>query len=552
MKVRVPMSINITLLNTSKQSTNSSTSNFFVLPAVKMLLLRVLVQSSMLRFSMLHLGAIVLVPFDTTKPALAQPDPPPGPNPRLLRPLIRDYPHDGEIQKAFTGVDRDQTVVIADLDGDHDDDDVNEFCSLNQKKWVENVYPSDYLPQGTRSDRWYLDFWYSYNVIFLRATSGWVTLLSRSGGPRQKFTGCAFWFRVQFPTLKDNPKLSGIIAVDIGNLRDRWIYWMPGDGDQPRQRPGPGGDNNRNGGDQNGKLGTGGGQERDGNTGPVMNAVLTGVGTGWASLQTTAVGWGTAGVESLRAIFQNGKSPTAPSGDSNDQKNAPNQGTLTDVLDKKIGQLPASSGEQSPVAMSDSSAADEFKANDETLPQVSATDTPWKLFGRDRIIRSRTVGVSCNDYWIDKPWHPAGDTVGMPGSIQIPNPPASAFGPLYNLYPGDSATVMITQWKKESEYRLDVSILDPTNNVIFNQEQILASPGQEITIDTQGRLILLFYVEVGDDDQSPISFRYGDPDIWLAGGDKWDSKDQSQAHKCVTNPVGSWVDNRVITCLFKD
>lgn len=550
---------------------------------------RAMMQSSMLQFSTFLLSTIVLVHFDIPKAALAQPGPP-GPNRRFSTPEECDYPDDETIRSDYMGTDPDETVDFADL-GTPSNGQVAEFCFLYELKWIHDCFPSNYLSKGERSDRWYLDFYYRFSVIYLQAARGWVYLLSRADGPRDSLVECTFWFQVQFPTLRTNEAVEGIVLVNVENYEDQWIYWMKGDGDQARRRPRPGGDGNGNG--RNGGKRVESGNERggdftewngngngNGNDGSVWNSLTGVLGTGLTNLQTSAVGFGAAGLQAWRAFLGGRKHPSTSAGDPNHRTNQPDPGTKTDVLNLKIGELPDlpdGIDETTTMAAKDpTSAADDFEADDETSREeelgiggVLNTDEIWgnsnpatslNLFGRGHRMRSPTVVGTCNgDDWVDDPWNPdfPGYT-GMPAQPEIASTPASSYGPLYPFAPGDFATLLITQHKKQFDsqrqsidYHLDITILNPAGKVVFTQQQIDAPSRQEITVDAH--LNLLLHVEVDDEKESPISLRYGNPLILnTVNGVKWNSDDQSQDHRCVTDPKGSWEDKRQIMCLFKN
>ncbi|MCJ1429885.1 hypothetical protein MMC29_007800 [Sticta canariensis] len=403
---------------------------------------RAMMQSSMLQFSTLLLSAIVLVHFDIPKTALAQPGPP-GPNRRFTTPVECDYPDDETIRSDFMGINPDQTVDFADPDTPSNGQ-VGEFCFLYQLKRIHDCFPSNYLRKGERSDRWYLDFYYRFSVIYLQAARGWVHLLSRADGPRDSLVECIFWFRVQSPTLRTNEAVLGIVVVNVEDYEDQWIYWIKGDGDQARRRARPGGDGNGNGGNGNGRGGDGkrieSGNEKGGdftewsgngnghgNDGSVWN-VLTGVlGTELTHLQTSAIGFGATGLEAWRAFLGGRKHPSTPAGDPNHRMDQPDPGTKTDILNLKIGELPDfpdGIDETSTMAAIDpTAAADDFEANDETSEEeelgiggVLNTDEVWgksntatslKLFGRSHRMHSRTVVGTCNgDDWVEDPWNP--------------------------------------------------------------------------------------------------------------------------------------------------
>ena len=172
-------------------------------------------QSSMLQFSTFLLSAIVLVHLDVPKTALAIPGPPgplgpPGPNRRFPTPLQCDYPDDDTIRSNFIRPDPDQTVDFADLNGPPAGP-LAEFCLLYDVRWVYDCFPDDYCFKGERSERWFIDFYYRFNVIYLQAARGWVYLLSR--GRPSRLTR-RMWVLV-----------SGRISDIEGEWRGRWYCY---------------------------------------------------------------------------------------------------------------------------------------------------------------------------------------------------------------------------------------------------------------------------------------------------------------------------------------
>ena len=550
--------------------------------------LRAMMKSSFFQVSIFLLSAIVLVHFEIPKTALAQPGPP-GPDRRFSTPVECDYPDDDDIHSAFMGNIPDTVAVWADVE--KDDFHPGEFCLDYEKFWVAERFPYGYLSVDGRSERWKSDFYYRFTVIFLQAARGFVYLLSRADGPREYFRGCGFWYRVQFPTLRANRAVRGIVLVNVNDYDDQWPYWLRGDGDQARRRPpeDPPGDNgDRRGGD--GDVNREGSTERTGNenegSGLMFNALTGAVTTGTATLgaaltqlQTGVAGFVTAGLEAWRAFRGNKKPLFTPAGDSSHRKDQPDSGTKTDVLDLKTGELPDFSDGinqiSTPTAIDPLPVANDFEANVDTSREgdlgiggfLNADNnnfedpniaTSLNLFGSGRRMRSRTVPGICNDDWATDP---SSFDIPSPGDtlqrLEIAADQSSSYGLLYPFAPGDLATMLITQYEKKLDpqrqsidYHLDVTILNAAGQPSFTRQQIDAPSGQETAIEAQ--LPLQLYVEVADAKDSPLSFRYGTPLIMNAvGGAKWDSNDQSQDHRCTTDPAGSWEDKRQIMCLFK-
>ena len=543
-----------------------------------------MMKSSFFQVSTFLLSAIVLVHFEIPKTALAQPGPP-GPNRRFKNPVECDYPDDDAIRSAFTGTSPDETVVWADLPEFHSDP--SEFCFLFGRKWIYDCFPADYLDMSGRSERWLVDYYYRFNVIFLRAAQGWVYLVSKRDGPRKVFSGCGFWYEVQFATLRANEAVSGIVVVNIDDYDDQWLYWARGDGDQARRRPSqpPPDDNGDGDGHVNPEGSTEGNRNGGGGYGPMFNALTgalttgTGIaGSGLTQLRTGATGLINAGLEAWR-IYRGGKKPlSTPAGDSNHRKDQPDPGTKTDVLNLKIGELPNLSDgideKWTPTAIDPLPGANDLEANVDTSREgdwgiggvLNAdnnfedpnTATSLNLFGRGRRMRSRMVPGTCNGDWAADP-----SSLHIPGRgdmlqrLETAASQSSTYGLLYPFAPGVVATLLITQYEKQLDsqrqsvdYHLDVTILNGDGKPSFTQQQIDAPSGQETTVEAQ--LPLPLYVEVADEKNSPISFRYGTPLIMdTVSGVRWDSNDQSPDHRCTTDPAGSWENKRQIMCLFK-
>lgn len=530
---------------------------------------RGLMQSSVLRFSTFLLVAIILVPFDNSKTALAQPKPP-GPNFRWSKPFECDYPDDEAILAVFTAPDSGETLAYADL-GNPTIGSVEDFSADYGLKYFSMCFPPDYGKKGTRSSRWYVDFFFRLNIIFFRLARGWVYLLSRAEGPREGESGCSMWFKVQFPTLRANVNVYGIMAVNVEDYEDQWIYWMKGDGDQARSRPT---DGNGRGGD--------GDASGNGWSSSVMNAVTGVIGTGGGTGMTGALGTGInnlkTGVFELgasakqrwRAISGGTNHPTAPAGDdARNRKVQPDPGIKTDVLNLKIGELPnlpVGINEQSTIAtdLKSTAAADDFDLSDKNFGMLNpdgisgdSSSTSGMLFGRGRrILHARTIDQACSDHWVDDPSNPdfPDDDTGKPGRLRIPSIPNPTLitGLLYPLVHGGRATLLITQHAKEVnlqgqlDYHLDISILGPDGKPLFAENGIDVTPGQEITIDAH--LQFLLHVDVDDDENNPISIRYGDPLFNAVNGVQWKSNDQSEDHRCVTDPWDD--DQRKVMCFF--
>lgn len=252
-------------------------------------------------------------------------------------------------------------------------------------------------------------------------------------------------------------------------------------------------------------------------------------------------------------------------------------------MDLKIGELPNSpvgtDDKPTVVATDPTSVADNIEVNDEKsgegvlrvggalnaneIGENSNSAATWNLFGRSRIIMHSHAASVCNgDSWIDDVWNPdfPGHT-GMKGHLGTPIglafiSPAPVFKLLYPLLPGDLATVLITQYEKQfdsqrqsMDYHLDITVLDPAKRVLFTVRKIATPSREAVAVDAH--LEFWLHVEVDEEKENPISFRYDDPLIFnIVNGTKWNSDDQSQDPRCTTDPKGPWEDKRQIKCFF--
>ncbi|MCJ1463107.1 hypothetical protein MMC07_001712 [Pseudocyphellaria aurata] len=492
---------------------------------------RVLMQPSVLRFSTLFLAAIVLVPFDTPKTALAQPEPPEPPGEISFLPGSAkcDYPTDNGIASVFLCTEPYEALLT-----------VNVPDTLGREQ-----------------------------------AQGWAWVLSNAEGPSVGAPECGVWFRYQFPALRANPAVQGIFIVNINDFADQWKYWERGDGDAARERP-----RRDDGGNGNGNSGNGRG-------GSSMNAVVPAVTSlgGWLN---GGVGAGAAALGTLRALTEH---PFGSTGDDTKSQQDQPEGVKTDVLPNsntaelpdlpvgidqnpiKVGLLNSDIGEFSNVPIGISQYPTDVAATDSTSPDIQRFDlgggstsyanwrnsnpaTSLKLFGRRRrMVQTRGIFDLCSIYWVDAsdPDYPRDEIA--PEALNINVPAASSLGPLYHWVDGDRATVKITQHKRSSDspgqpYYLDINILGPNSRLLLSQPRAVAPPSREIEINTQGRLPLSLRVTVDEVKNNPISFRYGNPHFPNWSGTEWKSN-EVQEHGCVTDPTGNWDASRNILCLFK-
>ncbi|MCJ1461632.1 hypothetical protein MMC07_000229 [Pseudocyphellaria aurata] len=558
--------------------------------------LRVLMQPSVRRFSTFFLAAIILVPFDTPKTALAQPEPPrpPGPVrglPGLPGPDKSDYPNDRAIKWNFLCNEPHEKIMAVDTTIPPYES-LEDFSARYKTQYFSICFASDFIRQGQRSSRWYTDFFIRCMLYFLKQAQGLVYVLSNANGPRADGPDCALWFRYQFPALRANPAVLRILIVNDVNFADRWVYWEKGDGDAPRRRPSSTGDDGGgDGGDD--RSGTGGTRyDNGGSTVNVIVPAIPSVGNrpnGLNGLKEGLVGAGAAALGFLGGALLL-KPPSSFTGDDTKSPKDQPKGVKTDVLPNsntaelpdlpvgfdqnpiKVGLLNSDIGELSNVPIGIGQNPTDVAATDSTSPDIQSFDlgggstsyatwgnsdpaTSLRLFGRGRrILQSRADTDACSNYWIvdgTRPDDPDWNTV--PGTVDL-HISASSWGPAYPLAGGDRATVTITQYKRSPDsagqpYHLEISVFSPNGTPYVAQQKVVARPSQEIEIDLHDQLVLSLWVTVDEGKDNPISFKYGDPG-W--SGTSWKSDNQLQEHQCVTDPQGAdWGDSRTIKCLFK-
>lgn len=481
-----------------------------------MLFLRAL---SNLRF--LTTLAFVLKAFILTGHNVAASAPPSGSDSSSTGQPIKGYPSDGEIQEAFKGVNRDDTVVFADLEGRIQGP--YKFATNLKKQWILDAFRDN--PDGTvfihrngRPKERYQDFAERYSRVFLQASSGVVWLISRfPEGPRMMWD-CSFWWAFEFVLLRDNPKVEAIVLVDEHDFTSHRILW-PKEDDKPNESKKP---NDPEPPNQNGKWPLNGGSLERFGAGATTGVSVLGVGAG---------------------IPVVGGSPLLPGlgifvpeeNQLQDTNTEQNPGDEMDVLGHIIGDLPPT---EVPAA----------EDQQQAMTESDGASDPWSLSLQSRDWRPAKV---CFD-WNSDPSNPDFPSFPIDAQIEISNvvsassPPEPDPASPPELDSG-IGTIKVAQYQENvpqlsvpDRSKLDVSISDSRNQLIGIA---LGNPpdGQAMTVWCPVPLFAI-YVWAGSLDTDPLQFKLGE------SGTPWDSNDRSDEHQCT---MSQWTDgNRQVTCNF--
>lgn len=438
------------------------------------------------------------------------------------------YPSDEEIQMAFKGVDRDGTVVFADLEGRIQAP--FKFAENLKKQWIldafrDNADGTIFIHRNGRPKEGYQDFAERYSRVFLQASSGVVWLISRfPQGPRMMWD-CSFWWAFEFVLLRDNPNVEAIVLVDENDFTNHRILW-PSEDDEPGERKQPDDPKPPN---------------RD-NIWPLNGGTLERFGAG-ASTGVSVLGGGAALPLVGGSPLLPGLGIFAPDGNQPQDTNAEqNSGVEMDVLSNIIGDLPPA----------EVPAADDQQ---QTMVDTDGTSDPWSIF------RRRSLSLQSRDWrpakicfdWNNDPNNPDFPSFPIDARIEISNvvpasPPLEADPAKPPELDSGIGTIKVTQYQRQfpllsvpDSYKLDVSILDSKNQLIGIA---LGHPpdGQAMTVWCPVSLFAI-YLCAGSVDTDPLQFKLGEQ------GKSWDSNDGSIEHQCT---MSQWTDgNRQAICEFK-
>lgn len=479
-------------------------------------------------FTILLLASIALILTRHKATASALPSPY-DPDPNSGDETTNAYPSDEEIQAAFKGVDRDGTVVFADLDGRVRGP--SKFAENLKKQWILDVFRDNpdgsiFISRNGRPKEDYQDFAERYSRVFLQASSGVVWLISRSPeGPRIMWD-CSFWWAFEFVFLRDNPKVEAIILVDENDFTNHRILW-PHEDDKPRESRQP---DDPQTPDKRKKWPLNGGPLDRFGAGAMTGVSLLGVGGALPLVGGSPLLPGVG-------IF-------VPDGSQSQDTNTEQiPGVETDVLDHTVGDLPPAevpTGEDQQQAMAG----------------IDGTSDPWSIFRRRSLplqSRDQYPAKICFD-WNNNPSNPDFPSLPIDAQIEIssalpPSPPLEA-GPTAPVkLDGGIGTVKVTQYQRvfpllsePDPYKLDVSVLDSKGQLIgiaFGNP-----PDNQALIAWCPVPLFAIYVWAGSLDTDPLHFKLGE---W---GNSWDSNDKSKEHLCT---MSQWADGiRKAECNFKE
>lgn len=258
--------------------------------------------------SIFILGPILGALFSNTASAL----------PEQRRPYYESPPTNDEIERAFTGVGRDQTIVSALLDEEYTL--MRRFIRYLGGKSIVQAFPNEMtmflrVLQIHDPDA-YDTLIQKLRLKFYRESAGTVWLLALEDILYKK--SCGTWASYEFKALKQNPNVDKIMWVDSRDFGHRVVYWERGgpesdnsDSEKPPIQPRPGG---------NSLLG---------------NLFRIGVSAAGPIGGTGAIFGGTQGGRPASI-----PGSTTPTFERPEEVNQPDPGMKTDVLPDIVGALP--------------------------------------------------------------------------------------------------------------------------------------------------------------------------------------------------------------------
>lgn len=514
--------------------------------------------SSFFFFFALVLNLIFLASFGGNKYALAQfsgPDrrypPPPGPNLRDES----DYPSNEEIEGNFLGTGPDQTLVM--VMSRSDLPRYQEYCTTPALglKCVFNAWPPRYLTRGgpngeLRSQRWFRDFYFRYNNIYMRGATGTAFILVSSLWDDNR---CGY-FIIVIATLLDRDRIDRIVLVAARDWNQQRIWW-----DRRRDDDGT----RSNGGDPDDGSG--------GNDGSGNNAL----GSATLLFLPTAVSGfvGAALDHAVKSTIPPVPQVFSGDGQNKDQGVNPLKFPLeTDIWDSPIASLPSSDntavGANGEIRMSskDETSAlepqtDETSSTSKTNSQTADSGNPdiKSLFQRRRRKLLSRDGADCLD-WLtesdfpDDPIQPSAPAAATSSDL-VTAPSVQTDFNVENLVEKlnigvkeEVATLSVTQYDRSSanpDFELDIKVSDSQGNMLHYEQLVHAPSGEKIKVslsDPRGSFLWPLFLTTGKNRDDPLQIQYGD--FLLIGpqtdwGRTFDSSDPRQ--KCT---VSAWADSK--------
>lgn len=94
---------------------------------------------------------------------------------------------------------------------------------MQNRKVYEDLFPVDYFKRNGRSKNRHGDFIDRICRIFADRSIGKVYLISEF--PDGPCSARSVWYRIEFPALKANPAVGGVILVNYENSQQQEIIW---------------------------------------------------------------------------------------------------------------------------------------------------------------------------------------------------------------------------------------------------------------------------------------------------------------------------------------
>lgn len=455
----------------------------------------------------------------------------------------RQYPNEDEIQAAFLGVHKDQTVLSAGQGVTPGTTWL--YAASTGRISPYNAFEASVQPfvyEGYGPGQGFSRFFEACTRLLIQQSAGKVRVLSNWPDGPDTSGDCNFWTDIQFPGLTGNQRVTSIWLVDRRAWHREKQIW-----------PEPKAEKNK-GGEPNPQPQTGG-RRRGGRPGLALAAplVLGGVGSTGLSLGT-----GIGGIGSIPIV--------PPYDDTNDKKPGDQ---ITDVLDGIVGELPpaighpAEGGEMS-TAFGTQSLLDTIGTDGSgSSGLLEDLDKDWSASGvpvRRHLGLQARFGPSCPDYFAKTSTPPFTPSLSDEDDDEADAQPASQF-----VAPGARipalATVQVIQYEENfpmveqtGHCHVEISITTPGPDPVPDQLGGLsvtdAPPGQDLIVWSS--LPYALRVSVGGglfsspfNDPQTLYFKYA----WDTPYAKsWDMNDKSAEHGC---QIGPWnTGMRGVYCEF--
>ena len=456
----------------------------------------------------------------------------------------RQYPNDDEIEAAFLGVHKDNTVLSA---GQGVTPGTAWLYAASTGRislynaFQDNVQP--FMDEGYGPTQGFSKFFEACTRLLIERSAGKVRVLSNWPDGPDTSGNCNFWTDIQFPGLTGNQRVTSIWLVDRKAWHREKQIWP-----EPKTEK-------KQGGEPNPQPPTSG-RRRGGRPNlAVVAPLVLGGGVGSAGL---TLGTGIGGIGSI---------PIVPPYDDTDDKKP--GGQITDVLDSTVGELPSTIGQ--PPEGGKMSTAFGTQSLIDTLGTdgggssglFGGLDKDWSAFGvptRRHLGLQARFGPSCPDYFANPSTPPFTPSLVEEGDDETNAQPANQYAAPGALIPA-LATVQVMQYEENfptleqtGHCHVEISITVPGPDSVPDQLGSLsvtdAPPGQDLIVWSS--LPYALHVSVGGGlfssafgDSQTVYFKYASDTPYAKS---WDMKDKSAEHGC---QIGPWNQGmRGVYCKF--